>query len=124
MAGSLHRAQPDGDDERGLPEDDASSSFAARAAGRVLADLEVGHGKRAWCDRGAGGPEATACTVLLAEACTRWSAVIFHAPEACLSTGPRARDCSARGLVGIGTTVPDRIVTSSAQDRRRAQIAS
>lgn len=92
-------------------------AFAARAAGRILADLEVGHGRRARCECGAGGPEATACTVLFAEACARWPSVIFRAPEACLVPA-RVRDCSARGLVGIGTTVPGRSVTSSARDRR------
>lgn len=38
-------------------------------------------------------------------------------PEACLVPA-RVCDCSARGLVGIGTTVPGRSVTPSARDRR------
>src|SRR6204780_5857358 len=79
MAGSLQRGAAGRRRGTWPPEGDASSAFAARAAGRRLADLEVGHGRRARCERGAGGPEATACTVLFAEACVRWPAVIFRA---------------------------------------------
>lgn len=123
MAGSLQRGAAGRRRRTWLPEDDASSAFAARAAGRILADLEVGHGRRARYERGAVGPEATACTVLFAEACAQWPAVIFRA-GGMPGTGPRVRDCSARGLVGIGTRVPGRSVTASSTRSQNSQIVS